>query len=57
MEGKKICCICKEEFEGWGNNPQPVKSEGVCCNSCNMQYVITARVFGLSAITLPQDKE
>lgn len=54
---KKICCICKKKFEGWGNNPAPVKEKGVCCDSCNMTYVITARLFGLSAINIPEEKE
>lgn len=53
---KKTCCICGKDFEGFGNNPQPVKSEGVCCNTCNMSIVITARVFGLSAVNVPKEK-
>ena len=32
MNEKHMCCICGKEFEGYGNNPEPVKSfdEGVC---------------------------
>lgn len=40
----KKCCICGKEFEGWGNNPWPVKSEGLCCDDCNMEYVIPKRI-------------
>lgn len=41
---KKVCCICGKEFKGWGNNPWPVKEDGECCNSCNSQKVIPARI-------------
>lgn len=44
---KKVCCICGKEFEGWGNNPSPIKEEGECCNDCNVKYVISARFDGL----------
>ena len=38
---KKICCICEKEFEGYGNNPEPVKKEG---NKCNQEVVIPERM-------------
>lgn len=44
---KKICCICGKEFEGWGNNPYPVKEEGECCDECNFMYVLPARIKNL----------
>lgn len=40
----KICCICGEEFTEWGNNPWPVKTEGECCDMCNMTIVVRARI-------------
>lgn len=40
----KKCCICGKEFEGWGNNPYPVKEEGECCDECNFMYVLPARI-------------
>lgn len=40
----KKCCICGKEIEGEGNNPEPVKSEGVCCDECNENVVISARL-------------
>lgn len=41
------CCLCDCEFEGFGNNPSPLVSEGRCCDSCNM-YVIQARMYGMT---------
>lgn len=46
MENIKTCCICGKQFEGWGNNPAPVKNEGVCCDECNMSHVLSARLGG-----------
>lgn len=46
MENLKFtCCICGEEFTGYGNNPYPLnKEEGArCCDDCNM-LVIEARI-------------
>lgn len=39
---KKKCCICGKEYEGWGNNAQPL-AEGQCCDGCNKK-VIKARI-------------
>ena len=41
---EKICCICGKKFIGYGNNPEPVKSEGRCCDNCNFSQVIPARI-------------
>ena len=45
-EGKEIwkCVICKEHFTGFGNNPDPVKPDGDCCDACNTNHVIPARM-------------
>jgi len=49
-EGKVInltCCICGEPIEGYGNNPEPYMSAEhgeKCCDSCNIHYVIPARL-------------
>jgi hypothetical protein len=40
----KICCICGKEFTEWGNNPWPIKEEGTCCDTCNRDFVIPARI-------------
>ena len=37
------CCICDDKFTGYGNNPSPIKDEGVCCDKCNI-LVITRRL-------------
>ena len=46
-EGKDstyTCCICGEECHGYGNNPEPFKHEGRCCDACNFRFVIPARL-------------
>ena len=52
---KHVCCICKGIFYGEGNNPEPVKSEGRCCDDCNNSHVIAARIGMLGIV--PTDKE
>jgi hypothetical protein len=43
-ESNPVCVLCKKLCDcKYGNNPQPLASEGVCCNECN-QKVILARV-------------
>lgn len=37
------CSICGEEFDGFGNNAQPVK-DGLCCDFCNEKVVIPTRI-------------
>ena len=41
---KNKCCICGETYEGYGNNPFPVKDYGKCCDKCNLEKVIPARI-------------
>lgn len=50
MNEKHICCICGEEFEGFGNNPYPVnKDENArCCDVCNDIVIIPARIEALN---------
>lgn len=40
----ETCCICGEKINGWGNNPFPVKDTGTCCDKCNWEKVIPARL-------------
>ena len=40
---KKVCVICGKEYDGYGNNAQPVK-DGKCCDKCNLEVVIPARI-------------
>lgn len=49
MNKKYVCCICGKEFEGYGNNPWPIgndvySEEDRCCDKCNLDYVIPARI-------------
>lgn len=37
------CCLCGKEFEGYGNNADPV-ADGICCDECNRAKVVPARV-------------
>ena len=41
---KNKCCLCGEEFEGYGNDPAPLKDSGECCDRCNAEKVIPARL-------------
>ena len=45
-EIKYTCCICGKKAEGFGNNPQPIKDKGRCCDACNAEVVIPARLGG-----------
>lgn len=36
------CSICNEQYEGYGHNARPF--EGRCCDDCNFEYVIPARI-------------
>ena len=47
---RKTCCLCGGEFEGYGNNPSPLKESGECCDRCNAEKVIPAR---LDAVLAP----
>ena len=38
------CCICGEPLEGYGNNPEPYKTAGRCCDGCNLKFVIPLRM-------------
>ena len=54
-EGKddtQVCCICGEEFKGYGNNPEPYMSAENgerCCDACNAHFVIQARLDQMAA--------
>lgn len=59
--GKKVrkCCICGKPFRPgeWGNNPEPVKpySSGTCCDECNMEKVVPARLAAIPREVLEQE--
>jgi len=41
---RQCCTLCNEQFVGYGNNPDPLATDGVCCDTCNIKQVIPARV-------------
>jgi hypothetical protein len=43
---KKVCVLCNKEFTEYGNNPEPLKpyESGLCCDKCNLEKVIPARI-------------
>ena len=41
--GTETCCICGEEYEGYGNNAEPYK-KGYCCDACLIKFVLPARM-------------
>ena len=49
LEDEHKCCICGGPIEGHGNNPFPVKAEGDCCDKCNAEVVIPARIEKMKA--------
>ena len=55
---KHKCILCGKEFDGWGNNAWPIK-DGICCDECNAEKVIPARLAQLykNKSKLKEDKE
>lgn len=46
----QICCICGKQFVGYRNNPSPIKNDGMCCDKCNAEVVVPARIKLLRAM-------
>jgi len=40
MEQQYTCVLCNEQNKGYGNNPEPLASEGECCNDCNIKVIL-----------------
>ncbi len=59
MRGSYQCCICGNNFSGYGHNPQPVDdTEGArCCDRCNSSVVIPARMKNYILGSESTDKE
>jgi|8_EtaG_2_1085327.scaffolds.fasta_scaffold44668_5 hypothetical protein len=38
------CCICGFTTYGYGNNPNPIKEKGKCCDDCNADHVLPVRI-------------
>lgn len=47
MDEKRVCSICGKEFEGFGNNAEPV-NDGICCDKCKAEVVIPRRLVDLN---------
>ena len=44
IEVKEVCCICGGPLGDYGNNPDPICKEGECCEHCNSNFVVPARI-------------
>lgn len=40
----KKCPICGREYEGYGNNPEPLNYRGQVCDECNAYIIIPTRL-------------
>jgi len=40
----KKCPICRVMYVGYGNNPFPLNVLGNCCDSCNLEFILPARI-------------
>lgn len=57
MENEKlICCICGKEIKGEGHNAEPYVIDGLCCEKCNIEKVMPARIEKLQTLTTPNTK-
>ena len=52
VNNTQICSICGKEYDGYGNNAEPI-NDGRCCDECNLSKVIPARL-GLMKESLEQ---
>lgn len=43
-----ICCFCDKIYSGFGNNAEPVKPGGVCCNECCLNIIVPVRMVELA---------
>ena len=44
------CCLCGKDAGRYGNSPYPLLKEGRCCDECNFQKVIPARLHRYKSI-------
>ena len=46
------CVVCGCMIPDFGHNPDPLnEGKGRCCDSCNVKYVIPARVYSMREYT------
>lgn len=51
----KECSICKFPYTGYGNNAVPI-NDGRCCDTCNLEQVIPARISNVIKVYQEADK-
>tara|TARA_R110000803_G_scaffold12755_2_gene36390 strand:- start:664 stop:1446 length:783 start_codon:yes stop_codon:yes gene_type:complete len=45
------CCLCKGMMSNnWGNNPAPLRKRGKCCDKCNAEKVVPARMRNIDGV-------
>ena len=45
------CVLCHGDFSGYGNNPDPLATDGMCCDTCNFTKVFSARLTGIVPVS------
>jgi len=43
-ETQRTCVLCGCRIVGYGCNPDPLSAEGECCEHCDEEFVIPARI-------------
>lgn len=43
-EKPKECCLCGKPLDNFGNDPWPLEDKGRCCDDCNTNLVVPARI-------------
>jgi hypothetical protein len=52
---KKICSICGKQYEGYGNNAQPISNDK-CCDMCYHVFVLRYKELG-NAINSAKERD
>lgn len=53
----RLCCICGKPFDGYGYNPVPITSAGICCRTCNDNLVIPRRLRDYEIARIQQEAD
>ena len=58
------CSICRDEIQpqpvsGWdeGHNPWPIQDKGRCCEECNSELVVPARLTMALGMTISESRQ
>ena len=53
MDHLEECVLCNGVLPDIGHNPDPLNNgKGRCCSTCNMKYVIPARIYSMREDTI-----